>query len=130
MIVRIVRQGIWFLALSMLVFPVAALASEASLRGEEIRETLNGNTVVGVKDGQKWRQTFNSNGNTVYHAGSAQPSAGRWRVDGDRYCSTWPPQSRWTCYDMTGSLNTTPKTVTFIGGGGDLWPAEVVEGTQ
>ena len=41
-------------------------------------------------------QRFYSDGNTLYDAG--QESWGKWRVEGDKYCSLWPPTDQWDCY--------------------------------
>jgi len=43
-------------------------------------------------------QTFYASGRTLYNAG--QDSWGAWRVQGDQYCSEWPPNAGWDCYDM------------------------------
>lgn len=43
-------------------------------------------------------QEFYSSGQTSYTAG--RPSLGSWAVRGDRYCSQWPPNDQWECYDM------------------------------
>lgn len=43
-------------------------------------------------------QDFRASGKTLYNAG--RDSWGYWRVEGDQYCSLWPPQDLWACYDM------------------------------
>lgn len=43
-------------------------------------------------------QTFSPSGDTRYDSGHLQP--GHWRIDGDRYCSQWPPSDGWTCYGL------------------------------
>jgi hypothetical protein len=45
------------------------------------------------------RQTFQASGRTLYIHGGHE-SWGRWRVEADAYCSSWPPSSLWACYDM------------------------------
>ncbi len=124
------RWGALFLMLFALTMSLPALAAESSLSGAEIEAALAGNSVVGVKDGATWRQTFEVNGRTMYFAESAPPSNGKWRVDGGSYCSLWPPQGGWSCYGMTGDLDATPPTITFVGASGDQWPAEVRQGHQ
>ncbi len=37
-------------------------------------------------------QSFAPSGDTSYDSGHLQ--AGRWRIDGDRYCSVWPPSDQ------------------------------------
>ena len=73
----------------------AALAGDwQALSGPEIEEAL---------DDRKLRyaaatQTFYKSGKTLYDAG--RPSWGYWRIQGDRYCSQWPPNAGWDCYGL------------------------------
>lgn len=59
-------------------------------------------------------QQFNADGSTDYE--SARTSHGSWRVEGDRYCSTWPPSDRWACYRVERS--TDGLSLRFIAGDG------------
>lgn len=80
--------------LMLLAGPVAA--SEARLlSGDEIRALLP--TITAVT--QTTRQTFASDGNTLY-TDPARTTKGRWRVQRDFYCSTWPPSDAWRCYGV------------------------------
>jgi hypothetical protein len=78
---------------------LAALASTAiaddwnPLAGDEIRHALTAR-VLAYPGGET--QNFFADGRTLYESGHAQ--WGRWRVEGDRYCSVWPPSDRWDCY--------------------------------
>ena len=65
------------------------------LTGDEIEATLDDTTWV--YDGGAV-QTFYASGRTLYNAG--QDSWGSWRVQGDQYCSEWPPNAGWDCYNM------------------------------
>ena len=40
-------------------------------------------------------QDFHASGRTIAGMGE-----GRWRVDGDLYCSAWPPSESWACYKV------------------------------
>ena len=81
----------WIAAGVILVVPVAALAAEwRALDGPAITMALSAR-VLGYADGTL--QDFFADGRTL--SGS---SNGRWKVDGDRYCSIWPPSDNWTCY--------------------------------
>ena len=83
------------LAAALVSLALAALASEERpLTGPEIAEILTGAEVIG----ESTRQEFHESGRTLYHDG--RTSWGFWRVEGDRYCSQWPPSDAWTCYDM------------------------------
>lgn len=42
-------------------------------------------------------QTFEASGKTLYNQAGRQ-SWGQWQVQGDKYCSTWPPQDLLACY--------------------------------
>jgi hypothetical protein len=74
--------------------PVAAEEWEV-LRGGAVRDALAAR-VLGYADGAT--QNFFADGRTLYEKGSA--SWGRWRVEGDRYWSQWPPTDRWDCYGL------------------------------
>lgn len=83
------------LAAALVALTLPALASEERpLSGPEITEILTGAEVIG----EGTRQEFHGSGRTLYFDG--RPSAGYWRVQGDQYCSQWPPSDAWTCYDM------------------------------
>jgi hypothetical protein len=43
-------------------------------------------------------QSFFADGRTLYE--SPMPSWGKWRAQNDQYCSVWPPQNVWVCYDI------------------------------
>jgi hypothetical protein len=82
------------LALALSVTP--ALAGDwTPLTGPEITAALTART-LGYEGGGT--QTFFADGRTLYDGGG--PEWGRWRVEGDRYCSVWPPSDRWTCYGV------------------------------
>jgi len=82
-------------AILLLAAAVPALAGEERpLAGSEISALLTGQTVIG----EGTRQEFRASGHTLYSDG--RDSWGYWRVEGDRYCSQWPPQEGWTCYAM------------------------------
>lgn len=111
----------------VLLWPVMAEADEKSLSGAEIKSALSGNTAFGNQKGTAWKQYFDPGGDTLYIAEGSDPSPGRWKVEGDVFCSLWPPRSEWDCYDMTGADD----NVTWIyKGGGDPWPAKIVPGNK
>lgn len=81
------------LMMALLAAPVAAEGWEP-LRGDEIRAALEGRK---LQYANAW-QDFRSSGRTLYNAG--KDSWGYWRVEGDQYCSMWPPQDLWSCYKL------------------------------
>jgi hypothetical protein len=51
--------------------------------------------VLQYEDGST--QNFFQDGRTMYQAGAGE-SWGKWWVESDRYCSSWPPSDRPSCY--------------------------------
>ena len=116
-------------ALVALLAATPAHAAERPLKGPEIDVLLKGNTVVGQSDGGAWKQYFDANGETTYAGGTRPPSMGTWNVQGDKFCSQWPPNDHWVCYDVTGDLDAKPRTITWIAGGsGTKYPGTVQAG--
>ena len=79
-------------AVVLLKAPVAS--ADQRLSGPDIRSMLTDAWVS--YDGA--RQHFLADGTTRYYA--PDESLGFWSVEGDQYCSRWPPSGGWTCYDM------------------------------
>ena len=73
----------------------AALAAEETLSGDAIQSLLP--TIRAL--GKNTAQTFDEGGNTDYFSGG-NLSKGRWSVQGDKYCSVWPPVTTWRCYGV------------------------------
>ena len=86
------------LGLIALARPALAADDWAVLKGEEVRAALAGH-VLTYADGAT--QSFGTQGDTVYDGGRRQP--GNWRIEGDRYCSVWPPSDLWACYGLERS---------------------------
>ncbi len=84
-------------ALGVLLFSVLPAQAEEAwspLTGDEIRAAL---TDRKLQYANAW-QEFRASGRTLYNSG--QDSWGYWRVEDDKYCSTWPPSDLWACYAM------------------------------
>jgi hypothetical protein len=89
-----------------LVFCTTAWADDVKLSGAEITAALTDHTLGGARDdGKSWEQVFQKSGVTFYTVGGAQ-SQGVWEVRGDQYCSQWPPNQSWACYDMAKNADT------------------------
>jgi len=56
-------------------------------------------------------QVFHASGRTLYNAGA--DSWGTWAVRGTQYCSQWPPNAAWACFDV--DLNADGSAVRFRG---------------
>ena len=96
-----------------LMWPFAVLGGDetwAPMSGAEIRAALSDRSL----QYKSAHQEFNASGQTRYVAG--RESWGSWRVEGDTYCSQWPPSTLWACYTMTQRGN----AVRFIGKEGDV----------
>lgn len=83
------------LMMLMLVAQPALAEDWSKLTGDQITTALTAR-VLQYEDGA--RQQFNFDGSTLYE--TPAPSIGAWRVEGDQYCSQWPPSDRWSCYDV------------------------------
>ena len=68
-------------------------AEPTVMRGQDIEALLP--TVI--LEGDQTRQIFSAAGATTYTV-QGRDTYGSWRVDGDRYCSQWPPAREWSCY--------------------------------
>jgi hypothetical protein len=102
------------LVLASLCFSHIAQAGESKMTGAEITAALSDHTLQGSRDdGKSWQQIFQKSGVTYYTESGAQ-SQGVWAVRGDQYCSQWPPNESWTCYD----LMTDGKTYSFVSASG------------
>jgi hypothetical protein len=105
------------LALTLLLILPTAQTGHAELRSAqegEIFALLAGNTAIAIEtEGTPWRQLFKTDGTTVYYSGSRPGSLGKWRMEGDQYCSLWPPARNWECYDVQINLDTVPHLISW-----------------
>ncbi len=83
--------------LVVLASPAAAMPERLS--GAQIKQWIDGNTVVGVWAGTAYRQLFRSNGTTTYDAQGAARDEGRWWVTDTEYCSWWSGSGE-ACYQV------------------------------
>lgn len=115
------------------VLIVAALVgAPAGLAAEEVWTPLDGAAIGAALEG-RWlhydeaAQFFAAGGGTTYGPSAAdQTSAGRWRVERDRYCSVWPPSDLWACYDM--AENADGSVIRFISGDGSTTDGHYLDG--
>jgi hypothetical protein len=81
------------LVLILTVWPAMAFGDDwKALTGSDIATALSARELV-YTDGT--RQNFAADGATFYG-----DTTGAWRVEGDQYCSIWPPSDRWACYGV------------------------------
>ncbi|MEM1275840.1 MAG: hypothetical protein AAGH74_04890 [Pseudomonadota bacterium] len=93
-----------------------ASAEDTALSGDQIKAMLTDQKVLG----EGTTQVFYASGRTLYNDG--HDSWGYWEVRGDQYCSTWPPQNGWACYDMFTRQTDTRLEIVFIGESGKEYP--------
>ncbi|MEM1299155.1 MAG: hypothetical protein AAGH68_07715 [Pseudomonadota bacterium] len=89
-----------------------ALADNARLTGSEIEALLT--TITAHGTAKETRQKFWTDGRTEYEE-RGHYSYGRWWVDGDKYCSVWPPSEGVSCY----AVHRNGDLLTWIGRVGD-----------
>ena len=102
----------WIFAAVLLGAGPVSAADWRGLEGDEIRAVLTGKT---VEYESAW-QDFRASGATLYNAGA--DSWGRWDVQNGRYCSQWPPDASWSCYEV--DLSADGARVRFRGPAGDV----------
>jgi hypothetical protein len=83
------------LAILLLASSHSAGAEERSLAGAQIHALLP--TIIVRGNGTA--QTFSASGETTYSE-HGRDSHGRWSVEGDLYCSVWPPNETRACYGI------------------------------
>lgn len=106
-------------ALILAIWPGFLAADEfRPLTGEEILTAL---TDQKLDYGNGVSQVFAGTMLTQYFAD--RPSAGRWAVREDRYCSLWPPSDLWACYDVHRSGD----TIRFVDGVGGVTDGVLVK---
>ncbi|WP_299589484.1 hypothetical protein [uncultured Tateyamaria sp.] len=92
----------------------AAAGEWTALSGAEISEALTGRTLAYPDT----TQDFRASGRTLYIY-KGRESWGYWRVEGDAYCSQWPPNDLWACYGMDRQGD----KLRFVGEGDDITEA-------
>lgn len=106
---------------------VLSLSTSGAFADEWVK--LDGSEVEAALDERSLKyktatQKFYKSGRTLYDSG--RPSWGNWRIQGDQYCSEWPPNAGWECFDFERRINSSDNSVTirFISKSGS-----VTEGT-
>jgi len=83
----------------LMLLSSTAMAEPTKLAGAAITTLLTDKTLYAKINDNDASQLFMKNGATFYSVGGAQ-TQGEWKVDGDKYCSVWPPNPTWVCYDV------------------------------
>ncbi len=77
----------------------AACAAETILKHDEIVSVLTDAVLHAINNDNPAEQIFQKSGVTFFSSGGNQ-SQGTWKVVGDQYCSTWPPNPALACYHI------------------------------
>jgi hypothetical protein len=93
-------KKLFVIGLSLFINIENCLSSETQLTGPEIQSLLSDTVLYADAERRPVRQIFNNSGATFIISAGGQ-SQGTWKVQADEYCSTWPPNSAWSCYKMT-----------------------------
>jgi hypothetical protein len=102
------------MALTMVLLATPAMAEGwVALTGDQIARALAAR-MVAYEGGEM--QQFNADGTTHYE--SPDISHGQWGVQGDEYCSQWPPSDRWSCYGV--EVEAAGLDIRFIAGDGSI----------
>lgn len=107
------------LLLALLLASPACAEDWHALDGAAITAALQAR-VLRYEDGTT--QNFFQDGRTLYEAGSGE-SWGKWWVEGDRYCSSWPPSDHPACYGVEAQ----GLDIRFTGAGGDVTVGRYVD---
>lgn len=103
---------------AVLAFAGNTAAAEQKLTDAEITQLLKDRSLYG--DGVE--QIFQAAGTTFYLQ-NGNSSSGSWKVEGGRYCSAWPPNPSWACYDVMQDGD----TVTFVSSSGKRFPMRLTK---
>lgn len=83
----------------LLLLANSVVAEPTKLSGDAIATLLTDKMLYAKINDKDASQLFMKNGATFYSVGGAQ-TQGEWKVEGDKYCSVWPPNPTWVCYDV------------------------------
>jgi hypothetical protein len=92
--------------LTLLLWPLIATAqaAEKKLDAETLKDLLGDITLSSTETGRDIEQVFQSSGATfTIDTETKQQSQGFWKLQGDKYCSQWPPSENWECFDVYGN---------------------------
>lgn len=109
------------LCLLVLFTPAVAQAEPKVLNKADIVQDLSDHFFQGKQNGADWVQHFETDGTTTYSSGRSI-SKGRWKAEGNLYCSLWGTETRWGCWHVSAE----GEDFTFISqeNPSDIWPAK------
>jgi hypothetical protein len=85
-------------------FIATVQAAEIKLDAEALKSLLSDITLTSTESGRVIEQVFQASGATfTIDIETRQQSQGFWKLQGDKYCSQWPPSENWECFDVYGN---------------------------
>ena len=105
------------LAIALLFWPLSGQASEIIVISPELEKLLTDASLHGVGDKAQVEQIFQMSGVTFYLE-NGNSTQGNWKIENNKYCSQWPPNPSWACYDVLRDGD----VVTFVSSTGKRTP--------
>ena len=111
-------KRVMLVSAAFIAFSGIANAEMHKLTGAEIVKLLAGRTLYGPPELPPSQQMYDPSGATVYQSEEKQLQ-GRWKVVGDKYCSSWDEKTEPKCSDVFIE----PPAVGFVSSDGEkhLW---------
>ncbi len=93
-----------FLMVCLSLLIATAQAAEKKLGAGELKDLLSNIRLTSTETGREIEQVFQASGATfTIDVETHQQSQGFWKLQGDKYCSQWPPSENWECFDVYGN---------------------------
>jgi hypothetical protein len=101
--------------LGLFLFCNLGHAQDKKLDALAFQALLNDITLVSIDAERAVEQVFQKSGVTfTVDMETKAQSQGFWRIEGNKYCSKWPPSEHWSCYDVFSN----DKIVVFVSSNG------------
>jgi hypothetical protein len=98
----VMKNLVLIVCLSLLI--ATAQAAEKKLGAGELKDLLSNIRLTSTETGRETEQVFQASGATfTIDVETHQQSQGFWKLQGDKYCSQWPPSENWECFDVYGN---------------------------
>jgi hypothetical protein len=105
------------IAALVLALPISANADEALVKSPDLEKLFSDKSLYGTAAKAAVEQIFQKSGVTFYLENGTS-SQGTWKIENNKYCSQWPPNPSWSCYDVMRDGD----SVTFISSSGTRFP--------
>ena len=106
-----------YLAIALLFWSLPGQAAEIAVITPDLEKLLTDVSLYGFGDKAQVEQIFQKSGVTFYLE-NGNSSQGNWKIENNKYCSQWPPNPSWACYDVMRDGD----AVTFVSSTGKRTP--------